>query len=346
MKRQASIFLFFVCLLMLGALTPAGAQEKHFRSLFDGTSLDGWQHGGNWVIEEGVITRTGKGGSLVYTDAKVPDDFELQFDWKVAVGSNSGVYYRPGQYEYQILDNSKHADGKNPRTSAASLYFCMQPSADKTRPVGQWNEGRIVCKGSVVQHWLNGTKVIDFDYKDPKWAFNVDMLKQRGGDLAGRGGRLSLQDHGNPVWYRNIRMRSIPADGDIGHSDVTPEKLPPEILEGEAKKLAGIVARKKAQQEKAAKKKTQKQSTKKEASGNRTQKRPNVLFILADDQSPFDLRVYDTNSKLQTPNLDRLASEGIVLDAAHHMGAWSGAVCTPSRHMIMRDVPAIIHDEP
>lgn len=64
-------------------------------------------------------------------------------------------------------------------------------------------------------------------------------------------------------------------------------------------------------------------------------KRPNVLFILADDQSPLDLQIYNPNSILQTPNLDRLASQGIVLDAAHHMGSWSGAVCTPSRHMIM-----------
>ena len=151
----------------------------------------------------------------------------------------------PGQYEYQILDNSKHADGKNPRTSAASLYFCMQPSADKTRPLGQWNEGRVVCKGSVIQHWLNGEKVIDFDYTDPRWAFNVDMLRQRGGTLSSRGGRLSLQDHGDPVWYRNIRLRSIADDEDIGHSDVTPATIPPKVLQAEAEKLAGIVAREK-----------------------------------------------------------------------------------------------------
>ncbi len=63
--------------------------------------------------------------------------------------------------------------------------------------------------------------------------------------------------------------------------------------------------------------------------------RPNILFIIADDQSPFDLKVYDPNSSLETPNIDRLAAEGMVFDAAHQMGAWSGAVCTPSRHMIM-----------
>ncbi|QEG00324.1 Choline-sulfatase [Stieleria maiorica] len=321
MTRPFMLFLSFVLLPLLGGFAPAVAQESSFQTLFDGTSLDGWKHSGNWEIKNGVITRSGKGGSLVYTAAIVPDDFELQFQWKVAAGSNSGVYYRPGQYEYQILDNSKHKDGKNPRTSAASLYFCMQPSADKTKPVGQWNDARIVCKGSVVQHWLNGTKVIDFDYNDPNWAFNVDMLKQRGGNLASRGGHLSLQDHGDPVWYRNIRIRSIPADEDIGHSEVTPATIAPDVLKAEAEKLAGIVARRTAAQNK--------------ASAKQPKKRPNILFILADDQSPFDLQIYNKRSKLETPNLDRLAAEGMVLDAAHHMGSWSGAVCTPSRHMIM-----------
>lgn len=325
MTRPNRFFIFLVLIWMTAGYVPVSAQEKSFNTLFDGSTLNGWKHSGNWIVQDGVITRTGKGGSLVYTAAKVPDDFELRFEWKVAAGSNSGVYYRPGQYEYQILDNSKHADGKNPRTSAASLYFCMQPSADKTNAVGQWNQGRIVCKGSVIQHWLNETKVIDFDTKDPKWAFNVDMLAQRGGDVAARGANLSLQDHGDPVWYRNIRMRSIPKSEDIGHTDVNPETIAPDVLEAEAKKLAGIVARRKA-----AKKQPQKQTE--EKIGN---KRPNVLFILADDQSPFDLQIYDKTSKLQTPNLDRLAAEGIVLDAAHHMGSWSGAVCTPSRHMIM-----------
>lgn len=327
------------------ASTAAIAQEASFQTLFDGNSLDGWKHGGNWVVEDGVITRTGKGGSLVYAAAKIPDDFELRFEWKVAEGSNSGVYYRPGQYEYQILDNAKHRDGTNPRTSAASLYFCMQPSEDKTRPIGQWNEGRVVCKGTVVQHWLNGTKVIDFDYADPKWAFNFKMLKQRGGDLNARGANLSLQDHGDPVWYRNIRIRSISAGEDIGHSDVTPEPIAPEVLKAEAEKLAGIVARREAARKKTQDKKSRQtkasanqgveQKPGKKAGDQSNRKRPNVLFILADDQSPFDLKVYDATSKLETPNLDRIAAEGIVLDAAHHMGSWSGAVCTPSRHMIM-----------
>ena len=82
----------------------------------------------------------------------------------------------------------------------------MQPSRDATKPVGEWNTGRIVCKGTVVQHWLNGEKVVGFDYTDPEWAFNVDLLKKRGGNLDARGAHLSLQDHGDPVRYRNIKV--------------------------------------------------------------------------------------------------------------------------------------------
>lgn len=217
-----------------------------FKSLFDGKSLgDDWEHKGNWKVEDAVITREGQGGSLVYKANKIPDNFELRFHWKVAKGSNSGVYYRPGQYEYQILDNSVHVDGKNPRTSAASLYFCMAPSHDATKPVGEWNEARIVCKGTIIQHWLNGKKVIHFDYSDSKWAFHIDLLEKRGAQLPARGANLSLQDHGDPVWYRAIKLRKLPADEKLNMDEVNPAKISDEVLEAERKKLAGIVNRRK-----------------------------------------------------------------------------------------------------
>ncbi len=218
-----------------------------FELLFDGQSLDGWKHKGNWQVVDGEITRQGRGGSLVYAARPVPDNFELRFEWKVAAGSNSGIYYRPGQYEYQILHNQKHADGKNPRTSAASLYFCMAPSADVTRPAGEWNSGRIVCQGSVIQHWLNGRKVIDFDYTEDRWRFEVAMLRQRGAELTARGAKLSLQDHGDPVWYRGLKWRPLTEAEDISHETVDPQALTPAQLVAERKKLEGIVARRNRQ---------------------------------------------------------------------------------------------------
>lgn len=227
---RSGMLVLCACVAMAGSLS---AQESGFTVLFDGKSLDGWKHGGNWKIEEGVLTRQGGGGNITYTKAKVPDDFELRFEWKVGKGSNSGIYYRPGQYEYQILDNKVHADGKNPRTSAASVYFCMAPAKDATKPVGEWNEGRIVCKGSVIQHFLNGEKVIDFDYKDPKWAAEVELLRVRGANLSDRGAHLFLQDHGDPVWYRNLRIREIPADEKVEHTEVVPMEIPAEMLQRE-----------------------------------------------------------------------------------------------------------------
>lgn len=110
--------------------------ESAFTSIFDGKTFDGWEQSGNWVIENGAFYRKSRGGNLTYTAAAVPDDFELRFDWKVSAGCNSGVYYRPGQVEYQVLDNAGSPYGENARQAAASLFFCMAPSRDATQPVG------------------------------------------------------------------------------------------------------------------------------------------------------------------------------------------------------------------
>ncbi|MGF1581209.1 MAG: DUF1080 domain-containing protein [Gemmataceae bacterium] len=260
--KLSTLVIMFLAIGSLCPFTPAtlraeepntlSAQEKKqgFRLLFNGGDLAGWKHSGNWMVKNGEITRTGRGGSLVYRQRKVPNDFELRFEWKVAPGSNSGVYYRPGQYEYQILDNSKHRDGKNPRTSAASLYFCMAPSKDATKKPGTWNTGKIVCQGTVIQHWLNGVKVIDFDYANSKWKKNVEMLRLRGGNLKARGAYLTLQDHGDPVWYRSIRMRTIPTSEGLVSGNITPQPLTPEQLAAEKKKLQGIIERRKKQKNK------------------------------------------------------------------------------------------------
>ncbi|MFH1918451.1 MAG: DUF1080 domain-containing protein [Planctomycetota bacterium] len=237
---------------VLGAENPnsLSTEEKDagFELLFNGTSLDDWGQSGNWEVVGGAIARVGKGGSLTYSAKKVPDDFEVRFEWKVAEGSNSGVYYRPGQYEYQILDNGVHRDGHNPRTSAASLYFCIAPSRDATRPVGQWNTARIVAKGTVIQHWLNGEKVIHFDYADPKHAEDVERLRIRGADLAARGSHLFLQDHGDPVWYRGIKMRALEKDEVLDQTPVEPEAIPPEVLRIEREKLEQFRKRNEAAQ--------------------------------------------------------------------------------------------------
>lgn len=242
----------FACVLWLGMLAPGGltAEETDpncltpeeeglgFQLLFNGHDSEGWKNPGGWVIEDGAFAFRERGGGLVYRVKKVPDDFELRFQWKVAEGSNSGVSCRPGLYEYQILDNQGNGDGKNPRTSAASLYFCMAPSHDATKPIGQWNTSRIVYKGTILQHWLNGEKVVDFDYKNPKWAANVELLRQRGGtDLDARGAYLTLQNHGHPIWYRGIKLRTLGEDEQLDRTPVTPVELTAEQRVAEQRTL-------------------------------------------------------------------------------------------------------------
>jgi hypothetical protein len=85
----------------------------------------------------------------------------------------------------------------------------MAPREDATRPFGQWNTGRIICDGSVIEHWVNEKRVLSFDYSDPKWKWHVDLLGIRGGVLTGRGGKLWLQDHGQDVWFRSLRWREL-----------------------------------------------------------------------------------------------------------------------------------------
>lgn len=221
----------------IAKMTEAESRQG-FVELFDAETFDGWHQDGNWKIEDGAFFRVSNGGPLTYKRKTVPDDFELRFEWKVSKACNSGVYYRPGQVEYQVLDNIDSPYGENPRQAAASLFFCMAPSKDATRPVGEWNSGRVVCKGTVIQHWLNGQNVLDFDYADPKWAEMVQLLTIRGGDLTGRGGQLWLQDHGQPVWYRNLRWREFPAAEELTPSpDFKPMPIPPAALAKEQQRV-------------------------------------------------------------------------------------------------------------
>jgi hypothetical protein len=216
-----------------------------FQLLFNGVNFEGWEQKGNWQIVDGAMHRFQGGGDVVYTAAKVPDDFELRFDWKASKGCNSGVYYRPTQYEYQVLDDEFSPYGENPRQAAASLFFCMAPSKRVAKPHDQWNTARIVCQGTVIQHWLNEEAVIDFDYADPKWKKEVEILNIRGGYLDKRGANLKLQDHGQDVSFRNLRWRTIPAEEKLTRYEFTPLPVTGAALEKENARIEGMLKNKK-----------------------------------------------------------------------------------------------------
>lgn len=208
--------------LLAAVPLPAGEWVE----LFDGRTLEGWQTAAGlpvtqgWEVSDGTIHRSGRGGDIV--TSRGFRDFELEFEWKVAPGANSGLKYRFASYgeggpvgvEYQVLDDSRHADGRNSRTSAASIYHVVAPAADKPlKPPGEWNSARIVARGSRLEHWLNGQKVASADLQSEEWRAALQQSKFRGKpDFGTRAGRILLQDHGDEVWFRNLRLRELAAE--------------------------------------------------------------------------------------------------------------------------------------
>ena len=205
------------------ALTAAEKAEG-WKLLFDGTSLSGWRGyktetpPTGWTVAGGELSRPGEGGDLMTVEQY--GDFEMRFDWKITEKGNSGIIYRIATTEpypwhtgpeYQILHNAGHADGKNPITSAGSNYAVNEPVKDVTKPVGEWNEGRVIARVNHVEHWLNGVKVVEYEIGSPDWEARVKASKF--GKMPGYGlvkrGYIALQDHGNLVTYRNIRIKPL-----------------------------------------------------------------------------------------------------------------------------------------
>jgi hypothetical protein len=198
--------------------------EPGFDTLFDGKSLDkwiGWKQSGvpkGWSIENGLLTYTpGAGGGDLRT-REMYGDFDLRLEWRVQAGGNSGVMYRSSERmnapyqtgpEYQLLDNARHRDGQLPITSAGSNYALYPTDRNQCRPAGMWNETRIVAKGPVIEHWLNGKLVVKYEINSADW--KARLAKSKFAHWAGYAqepsGYIVLQDHGDPIAFRNIRIR-------------------------------------------------------------------------------------------------------------------------------------------
>ncbi len=209
------------------AMSPspsASSSADGWRSLFDGRTLAGWHayHDGtptNWAVVDGTIQRTADGPDLV-TDS-LYGNFELELDWKITPGGNSGILYRvadTGEETYftgpemQVLDDTRHPDGRNPLTSAGSDYALYPAPRGVVKPVGEWNHVRLVVNGNHVEHWLNGVKVVEYELHSPDW--NAKVAASKFAQWPGYGmsptGRIALQQHGAQVNYRNIRIKVLP----------------------------------------------------------------------------------------------------------------------------------------
>lgn len=192
--------------------------------LFDGKTTEGWRGykqekaPGGWQAVDGALTRVEGGGDIISVEQY--GSFDLRFEWKVDPGGNSGVMYRVAESgdatyhtgpEYQILDNAAHADGQAALTAAGSCYGLYAPSKDVTRPAGSWNQARIVVRGNHVEHWLNGERIVQYELGSADWQERVAASKFKQWPDFGRlpRGHIALQDHGDRVAYRNIRIRPL-----------------------------------------------------------------------------------------------------------------------------------------
>ena len=198
--------------------------SQGWKLLFDGKTTTGWrgykQQGmpAGWQVVDDALVRTASGGDIITTEQY--DSFELALEWKISAGGNSGVMYRVSEEgeasyhtgpEVQVLDNHRHRDGKNPLTSAGSCFGLYAPSKDVTKPVGSWNQMRLVVKGNHVEHWLNGDKIVEYELHSPDWNTRVEGSKFNEWPTFGRipRGHIALQEHGNRVEYRNIKIRPL-----------------------------------------------------------------------------------------------------------------------------------------
>jgi len=209
----------------MNALTPQETQAG-WKLLFDGKSTAGWRNykkqtvGPGWTVVDGVLTRSGDDAGDIMTVDKYRN-FELALDWRISEGGNSGILYRATEDndyiwqsapEMQILDNERHNDGKLELTSAGSDFALYPAPHSATHPAGQWNSVRLVVSGNHVEHWMNGQKVVEYELGSPDWAARVAASKFKTMPNYGKAseGYIGLQDHGDKVEFRNIRVRVLP----------------------------------------------------------------------------------------------------------------------------------------
>jgi hypothetical protein len=207
----------------------AAEKAAGWQLLFDGSTTAGWRGykkadmaGLRWIVKDGAICLPPADGADTrgnrdIVSAKTYGDFDLTWQWQVQPGSNSGVKYfvvEEGNaaigHEYQIIDDAKHPDAKvSPERQTASFYDVKSATARPTKPVGEWNTSRVLVQGNHVEHWLNGTKVLEYELGSPETLALVQdsKFKANAGFGTKKPGHILLQDHGDAVCYRSIKVK-------------------------------------------------------------------------------------------------------------------------------------------
>ena len=198
-------------------------RDAGWRLLFDGRTPDGWRgyrqpdFPAGWRIVDGTIHRADDAPDIITVDQFA--SFELALEWKHADRGNSGIIYRVTEDheaswhtgpEYQVLNDAAH-EGLKPEQLCGANYDLHAPSEAAAKPEGEWNETRIVVRDRRVEHWLNGVNVVSYELLSEDWERRVAASKFARFPKYGRNpaGHIALQSHGDPVWYRNIKLREL-----------------------------------------------------------------------------------------------------------------------------------------
>ena len=217
----------FLFILSITVFISCSKKPSDWTILFDGQSVTGmrgykmdsfpWD---SWVIKEGALKTIpgSKGVDIISTD--IYKDFELELEWKLQSGGNSGIFYfatEEGNFiwqsapEMQVLDNTAHPDRMRKVTSAGALYDLIAPKNEVVKPLGQFNQVKIISKDNHIEHWLNGQKLLEYEYgsEEMKALIGQSKFKDMPYFAKASSGRVGLQgDHGE-VWYKNIRIRKL-----------------------------------------------------------------------------------------------------------------------------------------
>ena len=205
---------------------PVSAAPNGWRLLFDGKTLDAWRGWDSpsfpqgWHVVDGTLAKEGAVDDLITREQF--GNFELELEWKIGKGGNSGIFYRgTREYdhvywsapEYQLLDDANAPDGRNRLTSAAAAYALYAAPAGVVKAFDEWNKTRIVVNGGHVEHWLNGQRVVDYELWSPDWKAKVAASKFAAYPNYGlaKRGYIGIQgDHQGTLQLRNIRIRELP----------------------------------------------------------------------------------------------------------------------------------------
>ncbi len=218
--------LFIISVIILFA--HCGKQNQKWEVLFDGKSTDAWRAfkrdtfpTDGWTIENGALKTIVGGDQVDIITKKQYLNFELELWWKVAPAGNSGIFYHvsedaPSTWEsapeMQILDDTAHPDAQKGKTSAGALYDLIAPSEDKVlKPLGEFNKVRLIVNNGHVEHWMNGVKIVEYQLgnEELKALIAESKFKDIPYFATGEKGHIGLQHHGQEVWFRDIRVRSL-----------------------------------------------------------------------------------------------------------------------------------------